>query len=136
MLALGLKRKGLRWRAADVQKRSTTCQINWTCSFVRHFQHNRQLFSSCLFSYFPLSLLSQLLFHERHNKHTGYIKRNTMEMLMVFFVRVENCSDAWERSTSKAGLVVPSALCEVALASWSDISSIHSVSKSHFSVLT
>lgn len=64
------------------------------------------------------SLLWLVLFHERHVKHTGHIERDTVEMLIVFFMRAENirdrsCWDPWETATSKAGLVVQSALREV-----------------------
>lgn len=46
--------------------------------------------SSCyLLSPVPcFSLLSQVLFHERHVKHTGHVKWNTVEI--VFFIRAEN----------------------------------------------
>lgn len=36
------------------------------------------------------SIFSQALFCERHVKHTGRIKGNTVEILIVFFIRAEN----------------------------------------------
>lgn len=53
----------------------------------------RSFFSSYLRSSSPsFSLLfpSQALFYERHVKHTGRVKQSTVEMLIVFFIRVEN----------------------------------------------
>lgn len=84
----------MRRKIADVQKRWTTHQHYWACNFVRRIQHSRQVFllvlSPFLFSLLLSSLLLQALFYERHVKHTGRIKWNTVEMLIVFFIRDEN----------------------------------------------
>lgn len=82
------------WIRSDVQKRSATCQRTGPADLLDIFSTvGRYFFSSYLlpsFSFLLPSLLSEALFYERHVKRTGRVKRSTVEMLIVSFIRVEN----------------------------------------------
>lgn len=105
--------KSQRWR---VQRRSPTRKCDWACSFVRRVQHIRSSPSSV----FPSSLFLRRLCSIKDMSNTQVVSTETQrKMLIVFIITAENirersCWESWKKHTSKAGLDVQSAVCEVA----------------------
>lgn len=102
------------------------------------------LISSPLFPFLSRLFSHRLLFYERHVKHTGRVKRNAVEMLIVFFIKAANVrkrGSRLPRCMGKNALQRHDRLFSQHYAKLSEragrsAAAIHSVSKSHLIVVS